>query len=43
LEETAFTGNIISGWGGYLTMKNSKVNPGVPRKSKVNPSDRVFS
>lgn len=43
LEETAFTGNIIKGWGDYLNMKSTKNNPGVPRKPKANMSDRVFS
>lgn len=28
LEDTAYIGNVIKGWEGYLNVKNSKANPG---------------
>jgi hypothetical protein len=26
LEETAYLGNVVKGWEGYLSLKNSKIN-----------------
>ncbi|CAD8068089.1 unnamed protein product [Paramecium sonneborni] len=43
LEETAFTGNVIKGWDGYLSMKNTKLNSGLQKKGKTNQNDRIFS
>lgn len=43
LEETAATGNVIKGWEGYTTIKSGKLNGNVPRKTKANANDRIFS
>jgi peptidoglycan hydrolase CwlO-like protein len=43
LEETATTGNVIKGWEGYTTIKSGKLNNNIPRKTKANPNDRIFS
>ncbi|CAK65726.1 unnamed protein product (macronuclear) [Paramecium tetraurelia] len=43
LEDTAFTGNVIKGWDGYLSMKNTKANAALQRKSKSSQNDRIFS
>lgn len=36
LEDTAYIGNVIKGWEGYLATKNSKINNTLPRKGKIN-------
>ncbi|CAD8155501.1 unnamed protein product [Paramecium octaurelia] len=43
LEETGHLGNVIKGWEGYLSMKNSKLGVNLQRKDKLNPNDRIFS
>ncbi|CAK70320.1 unnamed protein product (macronuclear) [Paramecium tetraurelia] len=43
LEETGHLGNVIKGWEGYLSMKNSKLGGNLQRKGKINPNDRIFS
>ncbi|CAD8057215.1 unnamed protein product [Paramecium primaurelia] len=43
LEETGHIGNVIKGWEGFLSMKNSKLGGNQQKKGKINPNDRIFS